>query len=620
MIFKTPFSFRWQLIISVALVHLVMMSVFIFDLVSRERDFLRKLSDDKAFSQLELLSRNSKSWLLSNDIVGLREVLPSIDVENELLYAMILSPEGQVLAHTDETKRDSYLVDAISKAALMSKGAGDTKMRILVDTPEALHLNMPIYANDEIIGWGRLGVSRHLMQQNLELVSSNGIIYTLIAIMLGSLFAIFIANKLVVSVNPLIEAVKMTSQGRSFPPIPISHVAEIETLRIGFIAMIDSLRNEKAAREEAAMKMMQSQEQFELAVRGSQDGIWDWFLRDNRIFFSPRWKDQLGYRDEELPNELETFESRLHPDDRKEVMAFIDSYVRNDISVYSKEFRLRHKDGTYRWILSRGEACRDAQGVPYRLAGSHTDITQRKQAEAVLLKMAADMEKKNAEMESFLYTASHDLKTPLVTIKTFVAFLEQDLTTQDSETIAKDMSFIQGATAKMSQMLDSLLELSRIGKIITHPEQLFFQALMRKVLVILAGRIAQKGVQVIVKSGDVELYGDGNSLEPIWVNLIENACKFMGEQPLPRISVGVETQGEETVFFVRDNGIGISPQHQEIVFRLFERIDKQVEGAGIGLTLVKRIIDNHQGRIWLESEGLGHGSCFYFTLPQAYRR
>ncbi len=140
---------------------------------------------------------------------------------------------------------------------------------------------------------------------------------------------------------------------------------------------------EKQVQERTAA-LRESKERFELAVSGSNDGIWDWDLRNHRLFLSPKWKEQLGFRDEELPNEFASFENRLHPDDRPFVLKQVERYLQGKTGVYDIDFRLRHKDGAFRWIHARGEAIRDDKGIPYRMAGSHTDITERKQAEAQL--------------------------------------------------------------------------------------------------------------------------------------------------------------------------------------------------------------------------------------------
>src|SRR5436189_4016801 len=134
-------------------------------------------------------------------------------------------------------------------------------------------------------------------------------------------------------------------------------------------------------RRQAEEELLRSQERFELAVRGSQDGLWDWDPRTGEIYYSPRWKSILGYEDHEIAQRIEEWEQRLHPEDRERVLAANRAHIEGATPHYECEYRLRHKNGTYRWILARGVALRNAAGTAYRVAGSHVDITERKQAE-----------------------------------------------------------------------------------------------------------------------------------------------------------------------------------------------------------------------------------------------
>ena len=245
------------------------------------------------------------------------------------------------------------------------------------------------------------------------------------------------------------------------------------------------------------------------------------------------------------------------------------------------------------------------------------DITDRRRAEQALHESSLDLQHKNAELERFLYTASHDLKSPVVTIQTFLGYLVQDMATVDAGRIAKDIDFIRLAANKMARLLDDLLEISRIGRIVRPPARVTLRELADDALAAVAGRIAERGVAVRVDDRDVALYGDRVRLAEVFQNLLDNAGKFMGDQQAPRIEIGVEARAAETAFFVRDNGIGIDPRHQAKVFGLFEKLDPNAEGTGIGLALVKRIVELYGGRIWVESAGLGQGACFYFTLPGA---
>jgi signal transduction histidine kinase len=240
------------------------------------------------------------------------------------------------------------------------------------------------------------------------------------------------------------------------------------------------------------------------------------------------------------------------------------------------------------------------------------DITERKRAER-------ELQEKSAELERFTYAISHDLKSPLVTVKTFLGYLEQDLLSSDTGRIEKDMFYMRTAADKMRQLLDELLEVLRIGRIANPPVRVTFRELVEETLNVVAGPIAGREVKVQVNDAPITLYGDRPRLVEIWQNLVENAVKFMGDQPSPRIEIGAERRGGDTVFFVRDNGIGIDPRHQAKVFDLFEKIGAESEGVGLGLALIKRIVELYRGTIWLESKGLGQGVCFLFTLPGAVK-
>ena len=255
-------------------------------------------------------------------------------------------------------------------------------------------------------------------------------------------------------------------------------------------------------------------------------------------------------------------------------------------------------------------AVSDIEGI--RIISLCRDITRRRQDEDIV-------RVKNTELERFTYAVSHDLRSPLVTIQTFCGQLEQDIPTQNAVRVAADLNFIQTAANKMALLLDELLKLSRLGRQTNPPADVLLQTVMKEVLDLVAGRISQRGARVMVAEGPVMLRGDRAHFVALFQNLVDNACKFMGNQPAPRIEIRVETRAAETVFLVRDNGIGIDPRHQSKVFGLFEKLDPKADGTGIGLALVKRIVELYGGWIRVESNGAGRGACFYFTLPGAAR-
>jgi signal transduction histidine kinase len=226
-----------------------------------------------------------------------------------------------------------------------------------------------------------------------------------------------------------------------------------------------------------------------------------------------------------------------------------------------------------------------------------------------------ELEAKNEELERFTYTVSHDLKSPLVTINGFVGYLEQDALSGNIERLKQDTRRIQDAVNKMQRLLNELLELSRVGRMINFSQSVPFNELVNEAMEIVHGRIETNAISVHIDRNLPAVYGDKPRLVEVMQNLLDNAAKYMGTQPEPTIEIG--QRGEENgkpIFYIKDNGIGIAPAHFERIFGLFNKLDVKSEGTGVGLALVKRIIEVHGCRIWVESQE-GKGSTFLFTLP-----
>ncbi|MFQ5571023.1 MAG: PAS domain S-box protein [Rhodothermales bacterium] len=332
------------------------------------------------------------------------------------------------------------------------------------------------------------------------------------------------------------------------------------------------------------------------------------FLEVNRTIC-----DFYGYTEEEMLQM--TVMDVAHPDEREASRAVFAKIVSGELGTASLEKQYRHKDGHNLW----GDLCfslvRDAQGQPKFCIAEVQDITVRKHAEEIQNRLIAELEAKNTELERFTYTVSHDLKSPLITIKGFLGLLQQDTQHGDAERVRFDVEQIGNAADIMLRLLDELLHLSRIGRLINPPEAIDLTDLAHATLDLLAGRIREGNVTVEVAPEMPLVYADRTRLLEVMQNLIDNAIKFMGEQEAPRIEIGARRDRGEVVCYVRDNGLGIAPEDQKKVFGLFSRLDTASEGTGIGLTLVKRIVEVHGGRVWVESEGEGHGATFFFTLP-----
>jgi len=229
----------------------------------------------------------------------------------------------------------------------------------------------------------------------------------------------------------------------------------------------------------------------------------------------------------------------------------------------------------------------------------------------------AELQNKNAEIEQFLYAVSHDMSSPLITINSFVGYLSIDLAENNQEEISKDMQFIQSGAAKLKRLLDELLEMSRINRIELPPVSISLTEVVTEALDDLADVINNRKVDIHLPDIDLVIYGDRLRLVQIWRNLIENAIKFSRDGCIPRVELGLRRIMDETVFFVQDNGIGIAPEYRYRIFGMFEKLNTKSPGAGLGLSMIQRIVEKYSGKVWVESEGNDKGSCFLFTLPNA---
>ena len=274
------------------------------------------------------------------------------------------------------------------------------------------------------------------------------------------------------------------------------------------------------------------------------------------------------------------------------------------------EAKLRHYQTDLEHLVA--ERTSDLRSANQKL---EAEIAERLRTEAERENLFKEMEKKNAELERFAYTVSHDLKSPIITIRGFLGYLESDALSGNYDRLKQDIQRISDSADKMYALLNDLLELSRIGRVINPAEEISFVELAANAIELVSGRLSEKNVEVKLVPTGQKVFGDRQRLVEVLQNLLDNAAKFTRPDSKPIIEVGYcKQEGGKPVFYVRDNGIGIAPQHHERIFGLFNKLDPAAEGTGVGLALVKRIIELHEGSIWVESE-LEKGTTFFFTLP-----
>ena len=245
------------------------------------------------------------------------------------------------------------------------------------------------------------------------------------------------------------------------------------------------------------------------------------------------------------------------------------------------------------------------------------EVDERRRVERSLQKSNLELEARNAEMERYTYSVSHDLKNPLLTIRGFAGALRTGLERGDTGRALEDVERIEAASEKMQRLLDELLELSRVGRVVNDPEPIDLTELARETEGVLDSQLKGRGVELVIDPSMPTALGDRIRMAEVFQNLVANGVKFMGEQPHPRITIEARLEGELVLCMVEDNGSGVPPAYREKIFELFERLDPSVDGTGVGLALVRRIIEFHGGRIWVEDSEVGRGTRFHFTLPRA---
>jgi PAS domain S-box-containing protein len=285
------------------------------------------------------------------------------------------------------------------------------------------------------------------------------------------------------------------------------------------------------------------------------------------------------------------------------------------------DFRIHTRSGQSRWIADTSVKGFDERNGNLISIGIKQDITERKQAEEMQAKLIRELEQRNAELERFAYTLSHELKSPLITIRGFTGLLREDALSGNAARLEQDLQRISSGTDKMLQLIHDLINLISVGRVRQELKDIPFRRLVDEALERVHESIAEKNIMVHIADDFPLIYGDHERLVEVLQNLLENAAKFMHKQPEPHIEIGQRSgQDDLPIFYVRDNGMGIEPRFLDRVFGIFDKLDAKSEGTGIGLALVKRIIEVHGGKIWVESEGPGKGSTFCFTIPDGRKR
>lgn len=379
------------------------------------------------------------------------------------------------------------------------------------------------------------------------------------------------------------------------------------------------LEKEIAAHKETMSKLRQSEERFALAVEGTLDGLWDWNIENDTAYYSERFAEMLGYQHNELPFSIKSWEEMIHPDDFDNYKEKLKSYLERKTDTLNSIFRIKTKDGTIKWFNSRGKALFDQGGIPYRLVGFHSDITDKKMQEFELVNALEKAKESDLLKTAFLQNMSHEIRTPINGILGFAQLLKEG--GLNEEDIAEYADIIMQSGYRLIALINNILDISKIDtkRMDINVTMFNLNEFIDEIHFSFDMKIRKQNL-IIKKITPLDndkcnVFTDKAFLKQIFYNLVENALKFTKKG---FIELGYSIDEDVVLFYIKDTGIGIAPKYQQKIFDRFFQIDtslaRDYEGTGLGLPIVQGLVELLNGKIWLESE-VGKGSTFYFTIP-----
>lgn len=377
---------------------------------------------------------------------------------------------------------------------------------------------------------------------------------------------------------------------------------------------------------DAQEALREERQRLQWVLEATRPGIWEYNLERQESDYSERWAELLGYTLTELqPFTIDTWETRVHPDDLSRVQEAVGLHLKGELPYYECDFRMRHKSGQWLWVNARGRVHRrDERGRALYMSGTLLDIHERVTAqeqvhllnsslERRVAERTAELERSMKDMEAISYSIAHDLRAPLRSVNGFATLVVEEELTRLSKDGREMFERIARSSLNMGQLITDMLELLRVVRVELDAVPVDMEKLALSVKDALAPGYSDAGIEV----GPLpQVMGDSRLLRQVLSNLMDNALKYSRHQPHPELILGFDEH--EHAFYLRDNGMGFDMARAGKLFGLFQRMHagSEVPGTGVGLAIVARIVERHGGRIWAEAAP-GAGATFWWTLPLA---
>ena len=360
----------------------------------------------------------------------------------------------------------------------------------------------------------------------------------------------------------------------------------------------------------AQIQLQKNEERLRFIMDTVNDGYWDWEVDSNKEYLSPKFKEMFGYEDHELENSPETWQRLINPDDLELAIENATKHIESKGKYpYIQEVRYAHKDGSTVWVICRGAGIKDSEGRINRIIGTHTDITELKRTQEKL-------EQSNLELQRFAHIVSHDLQAPLRHIQSYLELFEENYKEKVDEKCKSWINNISSAAERMHYQIRSLLDFAKIGKQEINLSEFDLNESIGTVLKILDSDLSKINAKVQV-TGSLKIYANQIYIEKALQNFIENAIKFRDLERVLELELVLSSNNGNSLISIEDNGIGIEEEYLDKIFDNFTRLStaNESEGSGIGLSICKKVIDYHKGKITVESK-LGKGTKFLLSIPE----
>lgn len=620
-------SIRRQLVWSFSFASLLVSLSFGYLLYAYQRDFQYDLGTQSALELAQALSSSSSSWVLSNDLAGLQEVLSGAAQVTDIKFVAVVAPDGEVQASTRPEYINRYFSDPVSQRMLGEVA----QTKLLQNNQELIDVAVPVVTGTRLIGWVRVEMSRDRANANLSKIAAAGFAIALLLVLVIVLIATWLADRFTRGLQRLSAVADNAEHGRSFARDDSERQDEVGILARHIYKMLDAKSEEEKGR-------LDSEARYSVVFNNAAVGLAQIAISGQFIQINQEFCKIIGYTQEEVLSQNFTFERITHSDDIAVDHENIRQLLAGDRQSYMLEKRYIRRDGSLVWVNLSVYLQRDSRGDPLYLISAVLDLSERKQAENELKRYKDHLEEEvqqrtadlvlardaaeaaNRAKSVFLSSMSHELRTPLNAILGFSGLMCRD--TMLSHVQRDNLNIINRSGEHLLSLINDVLEMAKIeaGRVQVVHEAFDLGALVRDVSDMMAVRAHEKGLQLLVdQSSDFPRYimGDEARLRQVLINLVGNAVKFTQHCGITmRFGIKPNVLPERLLIEVEDSGIGIKPEDQQRIFEAFVQIGElsAQKGTGLGLTITRQFVQLMGGLITLESTP-GVGAVFSVELP-----